>query len=104
MRNTDFEIPYLKQQAAKEQQQLADLERKHTEHLHSAMQAARQYQQVSDNAHMPLSDASGPRCVCRLRGCMFLWGLLALMCAQMVLRFNKYLTSIHPMACMHGVV
>ena len=82
VRNIDFEIPYLKQQAAKEQQQLADLERKHTEHLHSAMQAARHYQQVSDKAHMPLSDMSGPRCVCRFRGCMFLWGLLALMCAQ----------------------
>ena len=82
MRNVDFEIPYLKQQAAKEQQQLADLERKHTEHLHSAVQAARQYQQVSDKAHMPLSDASVPRCACRIRDCILLWGLLALMCAQ----------------------
>ena len=53
MRNVDFEIPYLKQQAAKEQQQLADQERKHTEHLHSAVQAAKQYQQVSafDSRH-----------------------------------------------------
>lgn len=50
VRNVDFEIPYLKQQAAKEQQQLADLERKHTEHLHSAVHAARQYQQVSDSS------------------------------------------------------
>ncbi len=57
VRNADFEIPYLKQQAAKEQQQLADLERKHTEHLHSAVQAARQHQQVGDKAHMPFSDA-----------------------------------------------
>ena len=47
MRNVDFEIPYLKQQAAKEQQQLVDFERKHNEHLHSAVQAAKHYQQVS---------------------------------------------------------
>ena len=51
VRNVDFEIPYLKQQAAKEQQQLADFERKHNEHLHSAVQAARQYQQVRTSGH-----------------------------------------------------
>ena len=51
VRNVDFEIPYLKQQAAKEQQQLADLERKHNEHLHSVVQAARQYQQVSTSGY-----------------------------------------------------
>ncbi len=55
MRNVDFEIPYLKQQAAKEQQQLADFERKHNEHLHSAVQAARQYQQVCTSGHANLT-------------------------------------------------
>ena len=46
-RNVDYEVPFLTRQAARVQQQLADLERKHTEHLRSAVQATREYCQAS---------------------------------------------------------
>lgn len=47
-RNTDYEIPFLKRQAAKYQQQLGDLERKQAEALRSAAAAAADFQQVCD--------------------------------------------------------
>ena len=46
-RNVDYEIPFYKRQKGKYQQQLLDLERKQTEHLHSAALAARSYQEVA---------------------------------------------------------
>lgn len=46
-RNVDYEVPFYRKQAAKAQQQLADLERKHAEHLRSAVLAAKQYRTAS---------------------------------------------------------
>jgi len=45
-RNADYEIPFLKKQAAKGQQQLADLERRKGEAIKSAAAAAADFQQV----------------------------------------------------------
>lgn len=46
-RNVDYEVPFYRKQAAKLQQQLSDLERKHAEHLRSAVLAAKEYRQVT---------------------------------------------------------
>ena len=46
-RNVDYEVPFYRKQAAKAQQQLADLERRHAEHLRSAVLAAKQYRTAS---------------------------------------------------------
>ena len=46
-RNVDYEVPFYRKQAAKLQQQLSDLERKHAEHLRSAVLAAKQYRTAS---------------------------------------------------------
>ncbi len=46
-RNTDYEIPFHKKQAARLQQQMGDLERRQAEALKSASAAAADYEQVS---------------------------------------------------------
>lgn len=60
-RNVDYEVPFYRKQAAKAQQQLSDLERKHAEHLRSAVLAAKQYRTAS----APVSHA--PACRWRSR-------------------------------------
>ena len=45
-RNADFEVPFLRKQAARYQQQLADLERRKAEALRSAAAAAADFQQA----------------------------------------------------------
>lgn len=49
-RNADFEIPFFKKQAAKHQQQLADLERRKAEAQRSAAAAAAEFLQVRQGA------------------------------------------------------
>ncbi len=62
-RNVDYEIPFYKRQKGKYQQQLLDLERKQTEHLHSAALAARNHQQV---ASAPLRSCAFNACTTSL--------------------------------------
>jgi hypothetical protein len=46
MANVDYEIPYLRKQAAKYSQQITDGEKKHAEYLKSATTCAQNFKQV----------------------------------------------------------
>lgn len=52
-RNVDFEIPYLKKQAAKNQHLMADLEKRSAECLKSAVVAANDFQQELESTGIP---------------------------------------------------
>jgi len=52
-RNVDFEIPYLKKQAAKNQHLMADLEKRSSECLKSAVVAANDFQQELESMGIP---------------------------------------------------
>ena len=50
MANIDYEIPYLRKQAAKYSQQITDGEKKHAEYLKSAATCAQSFKQVGIRA------------------------------------------------------
>lgn len=55
VQNTDYEIPFLKRQAAKSDQQIEDGERRHTEFTRAAAAAATAYEQVREGLFRALA-------------------------------------------------
>lgn len=64
LQNVDYEVPYLRKQAAKYNQLITDADRKHAEYLKSASTCASTFKKVTNTGHTETAQYTQPgRCL-----------------------------------------